>query len=129
MSTAWHSFLTLRRANQRALELLTTALKPHGLTAQQFLVLARLHELGASTQNALGRAVHMDQSTVQGVFVRLDALGLVQRTPDPKDRRRTRIRLSRKGTKVIEAALPAANAAAAKATVEIEAILSGERQS
>ena len=59
------------------------------LTPTQFNALIRIVELGAVTQNHLGRLTAMDPATIQGVVRRLVERGLVHRRPDPSDRRAT----------------------------------------
>lgn len=76
----------LRRATQRHLAIFAEAIPD--LTTTQFAVLARLCAGGPMSQNLLGRAVALDAATVKGVVDRLRAQGLVDRAPDPQDRRR-----------------------------------------
>ena len=77
----------LRRAHQRHGALFVEMMGAHELTPTQFAALARLRELGGTTQNQLGRLTAMDPATIQGVVRRLVARGLVERRPDPDDRR------------------------------------------
>ncbi len=79
----------LRRAHQRHAALFLEAMTDQGLTPTQFNALVRVIELGAVTQNHLGRLTAMDPATIQGVVRRLVERGLVQRRPDPDDRRAT----------------------------------------
>lgn len=95
----------LRLANQRHAGIFQNIM-PGRLTPTQFAALAKLHEAGACSQNHLGRMTAMDAATVKGVIDRLSAQGLVALKPDPQDRRRTAISLSKKGEKLITAALP-----------------------
>ncbi|MBJ3775251.1 MarR family winged helix-turn-helix transcriptional regulator [Acuticoccus mangrovi] len=67
------------------------------LTPTQFAVLARLAEVGPSSQNQLGRLVAMDVATVKGVVDRLKAKDLIVFSADEKDGRRRVIALSEKG--------------------------------
>ncbi len=76
----------LRRASQRHLSIFAQILPD--VTSTQFAALAKLCEMGPTSQNALGRAVAMDAATVKGVADRLRARGLVDARPDPEDRRR-----------------------------------------
>ena len=77
----------LRRAHQRHAALFQEAMP--GLTPTQFNALVRVVELGAVTQNHLGRLAAMDPATIQGVVRRLVERGLVDRRADPADRRAT----------------------------------------
>lgn len=80
----------LRLANQRHAIIFQNH-APEGLTPTQFSVLVRLAELGACSQNLLGRQVSMDVATIKGVVDRLRAKGLVAIAPDKTDLRRTTI--------------------------------------
>jgi MarR family transcriptional regulator, lower aerobic nicotinate degradation pathway regulator len=98
----------LRKAQQRHLALFA-ALMVAGLTAQQFATLAKLAEIGPSSQNALGRATAMDNSTINGVVGRLRQRGLVQTEPAPDDNRMHLVRLTADGQRAVAQALPAAH--------------------
>jgi DNA-binding MarR family transcriptional regulator len=77
----------LRRAHQRHTALFLEMRGVIELTPTQFAALARIREHGPATQNHLGRMTAMDPATIQGVVRRLVARGLVERRPDPEDRR------------------------------------------
>lgn len=98
----------LRRAQQRHLSIFAAHMA-EGLTAQQFAALAKLHEVGPSSQNSLGRQTGMDNATINGVVARLADRGLVCRDPLPEDRRMLRISLSPEGERCIARALPLAH--------------------
>lgn len=91
----------LRRAHQRATQIFLEAFEETGLTPTQWAALARLAEEGAASQNHLGRLTAMDPATVQGVVGRLEKRGLIDREPDPEDRRRTRLKLSAAGAELV----------------------------
>ena len=91
----------LRRAHQRATQIFLETFEDAGLTPTQWAALARLGEEGAASQNHLGRLTAMDPATVQGVVQRLEKRGLIDREPDPDDRRRTRLRLSAAGAELV----------------------------
>src|SRR5580704_2144307 len=71
-----------------------------GLTQTQFAALARLHETGPCSQNQLGRLIFLDAATTKGVVDRLAARRLVTALPDPHDRRRRAIALTKTGRAV-----------------------------
>lgn len=96
----------LRRASQRHLAIFAQRLG--ALTATQFAALAKLCELGPTSQNALGRATAMDAATIKGVADRLRARGLVDAKPDPDDRRRHYLIPTDEGRAVYEKAASAA---------------------
>ncbi len=91
----------LRRAHQRATQIFLETFEDAGLTPTQWAALARLGEEGAASQNHLGRLTAMDPATVQGVIQRLEKRGLIDREPDPDDRRRTRLKLSAAGAELV----------------------------
>ncbi|MCR4265492.1 MarR family winged helix-turn-helix transcriptional regulator [Nitratireductor sp. ZSWI3] len=96
----------LRKANQRHLSIFAARISD--LTPPQFAALAKLHEVGATSQNQLGQMVAMDAATIKGVIDRLKARGLVELEPHGKDRRRLVVSLSEKGRELVEALLPEA---------------------
>jgi DNA-binding MarR family transcriptional regulator len=71
-----------------------------GLTPMQWAVLAKLLEIGRTSQTALGRAVYMDAATVKGTVDRLVARGLVLRLQDVEDRRKLLVDLTEAGREV-----------------------------
>lgn len=81
----------LRRAMQRHLTIFSARIGD--LTPTQFAVLAKLHETGPVSQNALGRLTAMDAATIKGVVDRLAKRGLVTTERDTGDRRRTIVNL------------------------------------
>ena len=112
----------LRRATQRHLAIFGQIIPD--LTPTQFAALAKLHEVGPLSQNALGRLVAMDAATIKGVVDRLVARGLLETARDPTDRRRTIVDLSVDG----RAAYQAFETAAENITAETLAPLSPDEQ-
>jgi MarR family transcriptional regulator, lower aerobic nicotinate degradation pathway regulator len=86
----------LRQVYQRHAALFSEQLG-EDLTPMQWAVLAKLAELGASSQNMLGRLTAMDVATIKGVVERLARRDLVETRPDPDDRRRLVVSLSSAG--------------------------------
>lgn len=97
----------LRRAHQRHTAIFQDNIPDSQLTPLQFAALVKLHDLGEVSQNQLGRLIAMDAATMQGVIKRLDARGLIERRPDPDDRRRLVLSLSASGRRLIERAIEA----------------------
>ena len=97
----------LRKAQQRHLSIFATHMA-EGLTAQQFATLAKLLEVGPCSQNALGRLIAMDNSTINGVVKRLHQRGLIAKTPSPDDNRMHLIHLTPEGERVTSRVLPLA---------------------
>lgn len=87
----------LRRVQQRSSAIFTECIGDPQITPTQWAVLTTLRARGALSQNQLGRATFMDPATTQGVILRLADRRLVERRPDPADRRRTSVSLTRAG--------------------------------
>ena len=97
----------LRRANQRHTGIFAENM-PDGLTPTRFAALAKLHEVGPTSQNELGRLTAMDVATIKGVVDRLRALGLVESRRDESDARRQLVSLTVPGQALIAEAIPLA---------------------
>jgi MarR family transcriptional regulator, lower aerobic nicotinate degradation pathway regulator len=97
----------LRRAHQRATAIFLAELgEAYDVTPRQFAALVKLHELGAQSQNELGRLTAMDPATIQGVIRRLVARQLIERSGDPGDRRRATLRLTARGRALVRRTIP-----------------------
>lgn len=81
-----------------------------GLTPMQWAVLAKLLEIGRTSQSALGRAVFMDAATIKGTVDRLVARSLVARVADADDRRKLLVDLTEAGREIAQRNLAAAAA-------------------
>ena len=73
------------------------ARKRAGVSGAQLFVLQKLAEADAQSVNELAARTATDQSSVSAVVHRLAEAGLVDRHPDPRDRRRVRLTLTGKG--------------------------------
>ncbi len=93
----------IRRAHQRASAIFDTVMADFDVTPVQFAALAKLHDLGPTSQNLLGRLVGIDPATMFGVAGRLAKRSLVQATPDPADGRLVLLDLTQEGRSVVEA--------------------------
>jgi DNA-binding MarR family transcriptional regulator len=98
----------MRVAMQRHTSIFMSAMI-EDLTQTQFAVMAKLHEVGPSSQNHLGRLVYLDAATIKGVVDRLGLRGFVTTGSDPNDRRRRAVSLTDKGARIMEAAIRAAS--------------------
>lgn len=78
------------------------------VTPTQWAVLAKVHEVGPTSQNQLGRMTAMDVATIKGVVDRLRQRGLIGTHPDPADTRRRLVVLTRSGRALAEARFAAA---------------------
>lgn len=70
-----------------------------GAGPYHYRILAALQEFGRSSQADLARRGNMDRSDVVAAINELAERGFVERTPDPDDRRRNVVRLTRAGAK------------------------------
>lgn len=96
----------------------------HGLTATQFAALIRIDEKGTCSQNQLGRLSAMDAATIKGVVDRLAKKGLVAFAPDPRDKRRTMISLTKKAMGI----MPDLHAGGHRITAKTLACLTSKEQ-
>jgi DNA-binding MarR family transcriptional regulator len=90
----------LRQVNQRHTTIFAERIGDD-LTPMQWAVLSKLNEVGATSQNLLGRLVAMDAATVKGVVDRLLKRGLVNTSADPTDGRRVFVGLTPGGEAVV----------------------------
>ncbi len=109
----------LRKANQRHLAIFAARIAD--LTPPQFAVLAKLAEVGETSQNQLGQMVAMDAATVKGVIDRLKARGLVALSEHGSDRRRLVVSLTPAGQAALEALLPGARTITAETLAPLTA--------
>jgi DNA-binding MarR family transcriptional regulator len=86
----------LRKVSQRHTAIFASAFGSD-LTAPQWATLAKLYEIGPTSQNLLGRMVALDAATIKGVVDRLAARGLTETSPDPDDARRVVVALTETG--------------------------------
>jgi DNA-binding MarR family transcriptional regulator len=96
----------LRKAHQRHVSIFAAAIDD--LTPPQFAALAKLADVGETSQNQLGSLIAMDAATVNGVIDRLKARGLVDLTRHDGDKRRVLVALTDTGRSTIERLIPLA---------------------
>jgi DNA-binding MarR family transcriptional regulator len=87
---------------------LAKGLAPHGLQPGWFDLLAALRRAGAPYElnpTQLMRATLLSSSGMTKRLDRMEAAGLIERRPDPTDRRGTLVRLTRRGKSVIDRAV------------------------
>ncbi|WP_419999522.1 MarR family winged helix-turn-helix transcriptional regulator [Streptomyces boninensis] len=80
-----------------AFRLVQEAFAANGARHYQYALMAALAEFGPSSQAALGRRCGIDRSDVVAAVNDLVERDLVERTPDPADRRRNTITLTAAG--------------------------------
>ena len=98
----------LRQAQQRHTALFSS-LMIEGLTPTQWAALAKLAEVGACSQNLLGRHTAMDAATIKGVIDRLILRGFARAVADAEDARRRLIELTPAGAELYARAEPVAH--------------------
>lgn len=99
----------LRKAHQRHVAIFAAHIAD--LTPPQFAALAKLHDVGETSQNQLGTLVAMDAATVKGVIDRLKVRGLVELARHDADKRRLMVSLTAEGRSTIERLIPLAQQA------------------
>jgi DNA-binding MarR family transcriptional regulator len=92
----------LRRVHQHATDVFNGVMDGFDLTTTQFAALAKLHDLGPTSQNQLGRLVAMDPATMFGVAGRLVKRGLVRQSVDAADARLVILQLTDEGHALVE---------------------------
>ena len=93
----------IRRAHQRASAIFDQVMEGFEVTPVQYAALAKLHDLGPTSQNQLGRMVGIDPATMFGVAGRLSKRGLVATSVDPNDARLVVLELTGAGRDIIAA--------------------------
>ena len=83
-------------------------LRAHGVGIGQWAVLLHLWSVDGMTQAQLSRRVAIEQPTMVRTVDRMERDGLVRRTPDPDDRRATRVTLTEHGWNLRDALVPLA---------------------
>ena len=96
----------LRKASQRHIAIFSQRIGE--LTPPQFAALAKLAEVGDTSQNQLGQLVAMDAATIKGVIDRLKARGLVALSRDDGDKRRLVVSITPQGRSTVDSLLPLA---------------------
>lgn len=74
----------------------------HGVTADQFVLLACLGEQDAITQKELASRASSDPSTIRAMLVLLEGRGLVERGRHPDDSRARVVTLTDRGRRLVE---------------------------
>lgn len=96
--------------------------KPHGMTPAQFNVLNILADVpDGLSQRELSDKLLVDRSNVTGLLDRLEKLGWVRRSDDPRDRRVYRVTLTESGRRQWAAVHPQYLAVAQQVTACLSA--------
>jgi len=98
--------LHAQRAARALARRFDTALKPTGLTNQQFSLMMALNRPEPPPMGPVARLLAMDRTTLTAALKPLSARGWVLVEPDPKDRRGKRLRLTPAGSAALASAVP-----------------------
>jgi len=101
-------FGRLNRVDRAANAAIEACLSEHGLSRGEFDVLATLRRSGKSYKlapTALARWMMLSSAAMTNRVDRLEAAGLVERRPDPADRRGVLVALTPDGRRVVDAAV------------------------
>lgn len=97
---------SIMRVQQIVQSAVDGALKPHGLTFARFeaLVLLTFARRSSLPMRVMGERLQLHPTSVTNIVDRLEAEGLVKRTPNPADRRGTLVEITDAGRARREAA-------------------------
>lgn len=109
----------LRKAHQRHVAIFAAHIAD--LTPPQFAALAKLRDVGETSQNQLGALIAMDAATVKGVIDRLHARGLVHLSRYEIDKRRLLVSLTEEGRRAVDQLIPHALATSAETLAPLSA--------
>ena len=96
---------TLRKATRSVTQFFDNTLRPSGLRATQFNILAEIHGAGSATITYLTKVLVMDQTTLTRSLALLERGGLITFVPQ-KDARLKSAQLTKKGLATLRKAQP-----------------------
>lgn len=99
-----HAFLDLEELNDRALA-------PFDLTGRELALLMAVAGLESASQQEAAHALGIDRTTMVTYVDLLEGKGLVQRRPDPGDRRRNVVEVTELGERTLQRARRASDEA------------------
>lgn len=100
---------SLIRAARRAGQIVSDALRPHGLNPVQFGVLAQLAAAGMMTQAQLARAVLVRPQSMAPLLTEMEELGLITRSQMRERGRSNPVALTDAGAQRLREAWPSAS--------------------
>jgi DNA-binding MarR family transcriptional regulator len=103
----------VKKVHLQLVKLADDALEPAGLDRREFAVLRVLVEHEPLSQQALAALLGVDQTTMVAIIDSLEAKAIVTRRPDPADRRRNAIEVTRDGRATFDRASAAYTSAEA----------------
>ncbi|GAA3099528.1 MarR family transcriptional regulator [Pseudonocardia yunnanensis] len=89
------------RLTRMMIEAETPVLRAHDVEMWDYAVLSALEEGAVPTQSELAAAVGRDKTRLIPILDRLEARGLLRRTPDPADRRNRVVALTEEGRELV----------------------------
>lgn len=96
----------IQRLDMRMTQIGAQLLRPHGLTPEQFVVLATLFNHDGMSQRELADYLSKDRPNITRILDKLQEKGLVVRRPDSEDRRIYRVGATAEGYELIECLTP-----------------------
>lgn len=87
----------LKHVQLRFFELGAAALEPLGISGREAAVLRAIADRYPVSQGEIARAMNVDRTTMVALIDDLQGKGLVQRRPDPEDRRKNAVELTDAG--------------------------------
>jgi DNA-binding MarR family transcriptional regulator len=91
------------RITRRLIDAERPLLDERGLSMWEYIALSELGRRAAPSQLALARRIGYDKTRLIALLDGLTGRGLIERAPDPEDRRAHVIELTPKGTKLLDA--------------------------
>ncbi|SJN57375.1 Multiple antibiotic resistance protein MarR [Vibrio ruber DSM 16370] len=98
----------LTKAVQIKDRILDAHLMPEDITSTQCKVLFKIYHFDCDRPSLIGKSLNVDNSAITRTLDRLEKKQLIQRLPDPNDRRSIRLALTPKGVEVVKRATPLA---------------------
>jgi DNA-binding MarR family transcriptional regulator len=92
----------VRRLHQIHVAMFFEECKSHNVTPVQYGILTAVSAIPDLDQTSLGQEVGLDRTTTADVVKRLEDRGLVERRPNPLDKRTRHVRLTPEGETVVE---------------------------
>jgi DNA-binding MarR family transcriptional regulator len=96
----------VRRAARRVSRFYDELLQPTGLRITQFLILAVLAEIPAASVNELAERLDLERTAMGKTLGPLERDGLIRIEPSPADGRSRVVKLTSKGNRIFQHAVP-----------------------
>ncbi|CAN2247481.1 MarR family transcriptional regulator [Bacillus vallismortis] len=92
----------LGKVLQRMESIFAEGLRPYEINARQYGVLLFIKENPYSSQKDISESLQIDRTTMVSHIDHLEALGFVERTKNPNDRRSYSLKITDKGSDVLD---------------------------